>query len=132
MKRPGGIPAIGAIRAGLTVVLLLAAGMAAEPVSFGHASAASAPTAVGAAQAADTTYHKWSLLAIEETKHKYPKAALIDYLHIGRTQLGNGLSEEKFKLWLRQDNREFGVYVTVRFRDAEDRLVSIVTRESGS
>lgn len=127
MKRLGGIPAIGAVRAGLMITLLIVAGLAAGPARSGHAAAAAAYRHV-----ADTTYHKWSLMAIEETKHKYPKAALIDYLHIGRTQLGNGLSEEKFKLWLRQDNREFGVYVTVRFQDAEDRLVSIVTRESGS
>ncbi|MDG0811649.1 DUF3889 domain-containing protein [Cohnella rhizosphaerae] len=84
----------------------------------------------GRADAADTTYHKWSLIAIEETKHKYPKAALVDYSHIGRTQLEGGLSEEKFKLWLRQADREFGVYVTVRFSDAEDRLVSVDMRET--
>lgn len=80
--------------------------------------------------AADTTYHKWSLIAIEKTKDKYPQASLVDYLHIGRTQLGNGLSEEKFKLWLRQADREFGVYVTVRFSDAEDRLVSVAMKET--
>ncbi|WP_217595093.1 DUF3889 domain-containing protein [Cohnella sp. GbtcB17] len=84
----------------------------------------------GRADAADTTYHKWSLIAIKETKLKYPKAALVDYSHIGRTQLEGGLCEEKFKLWLRQADREFGVYVTVRFNDAEDRLVSVDMRET--
>ncbi|MDG0794360.1 YqzG/YhdC family protein [Cohnella ginsengisoli] len=82
------------------------------------------------ADAADTTYHKWSLIAIEETKHKYPQASLVDYLHIGRTQLEGGLSEEKFKLWLRQADREFGVFVTVRFNDAEDRLISVAMSET--
>ncbi|MEK0313502.1 DUF3889 domain-containing protein [Cohnella sp. 56] len=99
----------------LLALVLLATGIA-RP---GHAAAADR-----------TTYHKWSVIAIEETKHKYPKAALVDYSHIGRTHVGDGLSEERFKLWLREGSREFGVYATVRFRDAEDRLIAITLRES--
>ena len=29
-------------------------------------------------------YAKWGKLAVEKTKEQYPKAEIIDYLHIGR------------------------------------------------
>ncbi|MFD2331254.1 DUF3889 domain-containing protein [Cohnella sp. GCM10020058] len=108
----------GTIRLGVLLAMLAVAAWTGLALRAGHADAA------------DTSYHKWSLIAIAETKDKYPKAALVDYSHIGRTQLGGGLSEEKFKLWLRQADREFGVFVTVRFSDAEDRLVSVAMSET--
>lgn len=132
----GGTDQTMRIRSGRALVTTMLAGLAiALPLVGGWEvrQAYATPQPAVAATAADTTtYHKWSLIAIAETKRKYPQAALVDYLHIGRTQLENGLSEEKFKLWLRQDHREFGVYVTVKFADAEGRLVSITTRESSS
>ena len=33
---------------------------------------------------AQPPYAKWGKLAVEKTKEKYPKAEIIDYLHIGR------------------------------------------------
>ncbi|CAI6081605.1 DUF3889 domain-containing protein [Cohnella sp. JJ-181] len=119
-------PAAGTSRAGSRLAFIVLAALLAVAAWTGPAI-----RAAHAAAPADTTYHKWSLIAIEETKQKYPKAALVDYLHIGRTQLGGGLSEERFKLWLREDRREFGVYVNVRFRDAENRLISVAMRETG-
>lgn len=33
---------------------------------------------------AQPPYAKWGKLAVEKTKEQYPKAEIIDYLHIGR------------------------------------------------
>lgn len=117
-RYPKKITVTGTIRLSFLLAMLAVAAWTGLALRAGHADAA------------DTSYHKWSLIAIKETKEKYPKAALVDYSHIGRTQLGGGLSEEKFKLWLRQADREFGVFVTVRFSDAEDRLVSVAMSET--
>ena len=53
-------------------------------------------------------YAKWGTLALKKTHEKYPHAKIIDYLHIGR-MIGRQTSTEKFKLWLKEDSKEFGV-----------------------
>jgi hypothetical protein len=59
-------------------------------------------------------YAKWGMLAVKEVKQKYPNAKLIDYLHIGSIAQ-NDTTIEKFKLWLKDDDHEFGVFVTITF-----------------
>lgn len=54
-------------------------------------------------------YAKWGKIAVEETQKRY-NAVIIDYKHIGRTELTPKKSEEKFKLWIRSKaGNEFGV-----------------------
>ncbi|MBB6669836.1 DUF3889 domain-containing protein [Cohnella nanjingensis] len=96
----------------------------------GHASAA--VHAAAAYAPAAPAYAKWGLIAVQETKAKYPSASIVDYLHIGRQDISAALSEETFKLWLRQGNREFGVRVVVRFRPSDDRLVSVRMEKTSS
>jgi len=74
-------------------------------------------------------YAKWGKLAMEETKKRYPAADIIDYLHVGKQQK-NGMSVERFKLWLKQDNREFGVFVNITFEPDTERVKNITVVET--
>jgi hypothetical protein len=74
-------------------------------------------------------YAKWGQLAMKEVKKKY-NSSIIDYLHVGRTQIDPQISEEKFKFWLRSSSREFGVYVKIRFDNATEKVISISFQES--
>lgn len=85
-----------------------------------------------AESSAEPPYAKWGSIAMQETKKRYPDAQIIDYLHIGRTTPAPSVSEENFKLWLKQNNREFGVYVTIRFKSDNEELISIDFEESSS
>lgn len=75
------------------------------------------------------SYAKWGSLAVQKTKEKYPRAYLIDYLHIGREN-GSKVSTEKFKLWLKQDGREFGVLIDIQYETPTEKLVNITFRET--
>lgn len=73
---------------------------------------------------AEPTYAKWGRVAMEETGKRY-QAEIIDYLHIGRKQISDKISEESFKLWLKDPRREFGVYVTIQFYSTTEEIISI-------
>jgi hypothetical protein len=74
-------------------------------------------------------YAKWGALAMKETKEKYPNAQIIDYLHIGR-ESGAQTSTEKFKLWLRGQEKEFGVFVDIKFNNKTEKIENITFRET--
>lgn len=78
----------------------------------------------------EPAYAKWGKLAVKETKERYPKAQVIDYLHVGRVDKSDNLAEECFKLWLRSEPREFGVYVTIVFNKHTEKVQTIQFRES--
>lgn len=77
----------------------------------------------------DPPYAKWGQIAMSETKAKYPNADIIDYLHIGR-ETGANTSIEKFKLWLREDNKEFGVFVNITFDNETEEMTDITFQET--
>ncbi|MDF2835932.1 MAG: hypothetical protein K0Q63_1572 [Paenibacillus sp.] len=72
-------------------------------------------------QAAAPSYAKWGRLAMEETAKAYEGASIVDYKYEGRSESGQGFAEEKFRLWLKHDGREFGVRVTITVEVATDR-----------
>jgi transcription antitermination factor NusG len=75
-------------------------------------------------------YAKWGAIAVKETQKRY-NADIIDYKHIGRTELTPKKSEEKFKLWLRsKEGNEFGVYVLIEFDPSTDIIQKIRFFES--
>ena len=74
-------------------------------------------------------YAKWGQIAMKNTKEKYPQANIIDYLHIGREK-GTEYSVEKFKLWLKQDSKEFGVFVDIKFDNKTEQIIDIKFRET--
>lgn len=75
------------------------------------------------------SYAKWGKLAMEKTKEKYPDAQIIDYLHRGRQEKDNAMIE-KFKLWLREKHREFGVFVNIEFDAKTEEVLHISFSET--
>ncbi|MEH7072954.1 YqzG/YhdC family protein [Neobacillus drentensis] len=74
-------------------------------------------------------YAKWGTLALQKTHEKYPHAKIVDYLHIGRIK-GPQTSTERFKLWLKDNNKEFGVFVNIEFNNETEKLVKITFQET--
>lgn len=73
-------------------------------------------------------YAKWGQLAMQETQSKYPNASIIDYLHEGKESKENS-TIEKFKLWLKDNGKEFGVSVKIEYITETDELVNIQIQE---
>lgn len=74
-------------------------------------------------------YAKWGQIAMERTKKKYPDANITDYFHIGLDRKEK-VSTEKFKLWLKEGNKEFAVFVHVTFNPETEELIDVSFRES--
>ena len=74
-------------------------------------------------------YAKWGQLAMQEIKSKYPHATIIDYLHEGR-ELKVDSTIEKFKLWLKEDGHEFGVFVRIEFATNTEKVIAITFQET--
>jgi hypothetical protein len=74
-------------------------------------------------------YAKWGKLAIKETQSKYPNANIIDYLHEGSESRGDS-TIEKFKLWLKDGDNEFGVFVRIEYTTATEKVVNIEFQET--
>lgn len=77
------------------------------------------------------SYAKWGRMAMKETKAKYPDADIIDYLHRG-SETKDGSTIEKFKLWLKENDKEFGVFINIEFNTKTDKVINITFRESSS
>lgn len=75
------------------------------------------------------SYAKWGRIAMKETMEKYPQAQIIDYLHVGKKTKGNN-EVEQFKLWLKQDNKEFGVLIDIEFEPNTEKIVSVTFKET--
>ncbi|MCA1062654.1 YqzG/YhdC family protein (plasmid) [Cytobacillus spongiae] len=75
------------------------------------------------------SYAKWGSLAVKKTQEKYPDAEIVDYLHIGKEN-GSKVSTEKFKLWLRRGEKEFGVLVDIEFETDTEKIIDIMFRET--
>jgi hypothetical protein len=73
-------------------------------------------------------YAKWGKMAMEKTKEKYPDTSIIDYLHVGRDE-GFKTSTEKFKLWLKRKDNEFGVFVEIEFENTTEKFIRITFKE---
>lgn len=74
-------------------------------------------------------YAKWGRMAMQRTIEKYQNAQIIDYLHIGR-EVHDYTTTEKFKLWLRDGKREFGVYIDITFNNDTEEVVDIRFEET--
>lgn len=77
----------------------------------------------------EPSYAKWGVLAVKEIKQKYPTGSLVDYLHIGSETQGE-TTIEKFKLWLKDDHHEFGVFVTITYQTKTGDLLNIHLQET--
>ena len=74
-------------------------------------------------------YAKWGKLAIKETQLKYPNADIIDYLHEGKESKAK-TTIEKFKLWLKDGDKEFGVFVRIEFNTETEKVITIDFEET--
>ena len=83
------------------------------------------------AQPENPAYAKWGKLAVQETQEKYPNALIIDYLHEGSESKGDS-TIEKFKLWLKEDEHEFGVFVRIEYTTATEKVIAINFQETSS
>jgi hypothetical protein len=91
-----------------------------------------APTHVSTialAQQEVPAYAKWGRLAIKETQSKYPNANIIDYLHEG-SESKEDSTIEKFKLWLKDGDNEFGVFVRIEYTTETEKVVNIELKET--
>ncbi|WP_019152599.1 DUF3889 domain-containing protein [Robertmurraya massiliosenegalensis] len=77
---------------------------------------------------AEEKYAKWGQLAVSKTKEKYPNAEIKDYKHEGRVQ-GTNTTVEKFKLWLKEKDKEFGVLVSIEYDKESERVIDITYKE---
>ncbi|WP_246202486.1 YqzG/YhdC family protein [Virgibacillus doumboii] len=75
------------------------------------------------------SYAKWGRLAMKKTMEKYPDADIIDYLHKGK-EVKEHSTVEKFKLWLKGDDREFGVFINIEFNTASEKIMNITFKET--
>jgi hypothetical protein len=66
---------------------------------------------------------------LREVKSKY-QASVVDYLHVGGKIISPAVSEETFKFWLKEEQREFGVYVRIQFETATERVIFIEFEET--
>jgi hypothetical protein len=93
----------------------------ATPFHFEHAAQAQ--------QKPTPPYAKWSVLAMDKTKEKYPNAKVIDYLYVGKTR-GQQTSIERFKFWLKDNQKEFGVYVNIEFNNETEQVTNVTYQET--
>ncbi len=82
-----------------------------------------------AANASPPSYAKWGQLAVKTAKEKYPRANIVDYLHIGREDKPNS-SIEKFKLWVDDQGKEFGLLIQIEFDPKDDRVINVSTQKT--
>jgi len=76
-------------------------------------------------------YAKWGKLAVKEAQAKYPEAKILDYLHEG-SEVHEDSTIEKFKLWLKQSDKEFGLHVRIKYITNTNKVVNIEFQETTS
>ncbi|MFJ7661596.1 DUF3889 domain-containing protein [Lysinibacillus sp. NPDC097162] len=74
-------------------------------------------------------YAKWGKLAIEKTQSSYPNSKIIDYLHEG-SEVNEEATIEKFKLWLKEGDKEFGVYVRIKYTTETQKVLDVELQET--
>lgn len=78
----------------------------------------------------EPSYAKWGRLAMEQVAKRY-HVEILDYDHIGRQTISPKITQETFKLWVRdQTNQEYGVFVYIQFDTQSEKLRSIRFKET--
>lgn len=81
------------------------------------------------AQQGIPAHAQWGKVAIKEIHAKYPQAKILDYLHEGSEVIEDS-TIEKFKLWLKQNDKEFGVHVRIKYVTSTNKLEKIEFQET--
>ncbi|WP_141432926.1 DUF3889 domain-containing protein [Bacillus sp. 03113] len=74
-------------------------------------------------------YAKWGSFALKKTKEKYPNAKIIDYLHVGKIS-GPITSTERFKFWLKENGKEYGVIINIEFNNETERVKRVTFKKT--
>lgn len=80
--------------------------------------------AVQSAEAQEPAYAKYGKLAMQETAKKY-KADIVDYKYEGHFPQKGKVAEERFVLWLREGDEQFGVRVSIQVDQSSDKVQRI-------
>jgi len=81
------------------------------------------------AQQGIPAHAQWGKVAIKETHAKYPQAKILDYLYEG-SEVVEDATIEKFKLLLKQSDKEFGVHVRIKYDTNTKKVVKIEFQET--
>ena len=73
-------------------------------------------------------YAKWGQVAVKETQSKFPHASIIDYLYEGSEPKENS-TIEKFRLRLKESDKEFGVSVKIEYITDTKELIHVQIHE---
>jgi hypothetical protein len=118
-----------AIAAALAAAIGAGAGSASGPTAF--ARPVTPPDAVQQAvpeQESPDSYAEWGNLAMREASKK--KYQIQDYKYVGKKIAGPDRVERTFKFWVKKKGEEFGLYVTVAYKESTKELLDIKFRES--
>jgi hypothetical protein len=74
------------------------------------------------------SHARWGKLAMEKTKERYPNSQIYDYLHVGREKRLNS-SVETFKLWVKEKDRKFEVFVHIEFDTNTEKVLNVNFKE---
>ncbi|MGE7945254.1 DUF3889 domain-containing protein [Lysinibacillus sp. NPDC093688] len=72
---------------------------------------------------------QWGKVAVKETQAKYPQAKILDYLYEG-SEVNEDTTIEKFKLWIKLSDKEFGVQVRIKYVTNTNKLVKVEFQET--
>lgn len=84
---------------------------------------------IASAQDENPPYAKWGRLAMKETKSEYPDADIIDYMHLG-SHTSDDETTQKFKLWLKEETKEYGVFIDIAFNKKTEEVLQITFEET--
>ncbi|GAA0433245.1 MULTISPECIES: DUF3889 domain-containing protein [Virgibacillus] len=76
-------------------------------------------------------YAKWGKMAVKATMAKYPDAEIVDYLYSGNEEQDDSRIE-KFKLWLREGDKEFGVRIHIKHHVSSEKVEGISFEETSN
>lgn len=79
---------------------------------------------------AQPPYAKWGKVAMQQTMKTYPKAKIVDYLHVGRKNKTPTTSEETFKLLLQENNRMWALLVHIEFETKTEKVLKVSFEET--
>jgi hypothetical protein len=71
-------------------------------------------------------YAKWSRIAFHEAGKVY---TLLDYKYLGRSNVAPGVSQQKFRFWVKKNDSEFPLIVSIRYNPVTQKMYTIMMEE---
>ncbi|SHE09714.1 Uncharacterised protein [Chlamydia abortus] len=73
-------------------------------------------------------YAKWGNLAMREASKKGYQ--ILDYKYVGKQKINPTVTEQIFKFWVKKAGKPMGLYVSLRYETATERVLNIDYRET--